>query len=131
MKKLIRIFVSLCLCAAMLLMSACSSVGTGQETTIPGSDTSEQIEPGSDNELSAGNSAFGVSLSGYDADKSDFQLAIDAGKEIHDISELLFGIFLKTSISLRTEGCMRKWLRIAPLNLPKSQKMIRNMVGAM
>ena len=91
MKKRILMLVSLLLGVAMLMATAC----TGGKNSETGAATGENdpAEP-----LPAWDK-----LSEYDPDGSDFRLSVDAKDEVHDISELLFGIFFE-DINFAADG---------------------------
>ncbi len=83
MKKRLLALVSLLLCAAMLMATACT-----------GGKNSETDAATGENDPTVPLPAWDM-LSAYDPDGSDFRLSVDAKDEVHDISELLFGIFFE------------------------------------
>lgn len=60
--------------------------------TLPGTDAPDEIVRGEENTVSV-----------YDVANSDYQLAIDADNEVHEISDLLYGIFFE-DINFAADG---------------------------
>lgn len=93
--------------AAMLLSSAmllsvaacgCSNDDKEEQTTKA---EQPQTEPETDvPEIDRPNAN---TVTAYDKNKTDYGLSIDAGKEVHDISDLLFGIFIE-DINFAADG---------------------------
>ena len=78
-------------CAMMLSLAAC----IGQDPT----ESDPTGEPGNVDFVRPGENT----LTQYDALRSDYQLSIDAGDEIHDISDMLMGIFFE-DINFAADG---------------------------
>ncbi len=102
MKKGKQVWISLLLCAAMTAITACSdseqqeTATVFEEATPKPKETEPETEP---------IKAFGAAgeLSAYSAENSNYQLQADVGKPVHDISELLYGIFFE-DINFAADG---------------------------
>ncbi len=91
---------SILLCAAMVFSTACSSgSSSGNDTETENSAASESVNKGTST-VTAGE--FDT-ISTYDEEAAHFSLDIDASDEVHDISELLYGIFFE-DINFAADG---------------------------
>ena len=70
-------------------------------------------------------------LSAYDTTNTNYALNIDAGSQVHDISELLYGIFIEDINFAADGGLYAGWYRTAPLSLPVWPKEMKSTGGVM
>ena len=85
----------LCLFLAISSLSACSQDGGTPETTTERSDITDTVNT----------EVYGTAgeISPYDSSNSHYTLTVDAANEVHDISDLLFGIFIE-DINFAADG---------------------------
>ncbi len=101
MKKHKKSAISLLLCAAMAASVGCSTQNESSTTAAV-----EEATPKNQSSLMKEQVAsYGTAgtISDYDVENSHYQLAVDASDEIHDISDLLYGIFLE-DINFAADG---------------------------
>ncbi len=98
MRKGKQVWISLLLCAAMIATTACSdSEETKQETTPYEEATPNRGGTQEEPEV------YTSRISAYNAEESNYQLEVDAGKEVHEISDMLYGIFFE-DINFAADG---------------------------
>lgn len=92
---------SMALCASVLAMSGCSKPDSdnAEETTKKTTVTKVEVET----ETSANIYGEANELAPYDTEKSNYTLDIDSSIEVHDISDLLYGIFIE-DINFAADG---------------------------
>lgn len=88
---------SMLLAGSMLAVTACGGGGEKQ--------TDEAVGNQADSQTAAGAAVYGTTgeISAYDAVNSNYTLDIDASDKVHDISDLLFGIFIE-DINFAADG---------------------------
>ncbi len=96
---------TLLICAAIIL--GCAGCGTPDNTNST-EDTTEQttsVGPVSSEDQPDRSGIYGTAgeISAYDTADSNYSLMIDAGTEVHDISDTLFGIFIE-DINFAADG---------------------------
>lgn len=111
MKTLRRIIAAVLVLAMMPIMSACGDADKPDDTSDStgigtGTDTSADTDDVEANSPTTNkNGVFGEAgeIATYDPEKSNYYLGINAAVKVHDISDLLFGIFLE-DINFAADG---------------------------
>lgn len=110
MRKKKNAILAMTLCVAMVAVSGCGGSKSDDETTTQETTTKAESnnvipEPDSDDETQEKAEEYGNAgeISAYDAEKTNYTLSIDASNQVHDISELLYGIFIE-DINFAADG---------------------------
>ena len=101
-----RLTALLTVSALLLSMSSCSN-GKSTPETESGKETQKQTQQQSEKETKPQKPEIdrpdANTVTAYDKTKTDYTLSIDAGNKVHDISELLYGIFIE-DINFAADG---------------------------
>ena len=113
MRKKKNAALAIALCVAMITATGCGgdssddekNTQAAQQTTEENKSDNVTPKPDSSDDENEDAKVYGEAgqLSAYDAEKTNYNLSIDAGNQVHDISELLYGIFIE-DINFAADG---------------------------